>query len=623
MTTANVLFAAVMSRSSTFTRAFGGAEGVRRMAVGHGIHCANPAFFHLGTHISRTSILSCSSLQATPSSSSSTTSSPIPITLLSGFLGSGKTSALKHILENREGVRVGVIVNDVASVNIDAKLVSNPTDGFATTDTVELQNGCACCSLADELLTSMQTLLEGREFDAVVVELSGVADPVSVRQNWDQAKLMNHPVTELANIEKVVTVIDSCTFGTDWMTWDSAGERESWVDEGDDCAAGRKVPELLAEQVEAADLLVINKIDMAEETQVATATALVRGLNKDAPLYETTFGKVSPTELLGIVGSISSDEPVTMKEDCEDNNCSDPTHDHAHSHSHDEHACTEPDCADSSHDHSHDDHACTEPDCTDASHDHSHSHSHNDNDDTSCADPTCNDPTHDHSHSHNHQSSTTSTDKLGITNFVFKSDRPFNAHRLLVLLNCWPVPIKDTLDLGQMTRAAEQGYKETETTTVTSPFAGVLRSKGFAWLAPTNWSGPLQDTWRHDTAMYWSHAGKHFGINTAGKWWGSITKQQMKTYFANSVKEYERILKEDWASDEFCDRRQEIVFIGTKISEDLITEELNNCLCTDKEFDDYRQQLRNFEEMTLTAQVVETGPSLFDMDTTDHMDMDK
>jgi hypothetical protein len=141
----------------------------------------------------------------------------VPITLLSGFLGAGKTSTLQHLLENTEGVKIGVIVNDVANVNIDAKLISGRTNGV-----VELQNGCACCSLADELLTSVETLLgDTREFDALVVELSGVADPVSVKFNWNNAKTQGHPVTEKADISQVVTLVDACTFGTDWMVSNS------------------------------------------------------------------------------------------------------------------------------------------------------------------------------------------------------------------------------------------------------------------------------------------------------------------------------------------------------------------------------------------------------------------
>jgi hypothetical protein len=115
--------------------------------------------------------------------SSSSKSSPdaapkVPIVLLSGFLGAGKTCTLQHLLENTDGVKIGIIVNDVASVNIDAKLVSSSMNGV-----VELQNGCACCSLADELLTSVDLLLGNHELDAVVVELSGVADPVAIQAN--------------------------------------------------------------------------------------------------------------------------------------------------------------------------------------------------------------------------------------------------------------------------------------------------------------------------------------------------------------------------------------------------------------------------------------------------------
>ena len=124
-------------------------------------------------------------------------------------------------------MRIGVIVNDMASVNIDAKLVKNSDDSSNDDGSVvELQNGCACCSLADELLTTVETLLDSRRrgandnaFDAVVVELSGVADPIAIQQNWKAAKATGHPVTQKADMKRVVTLIDSSTFGTDWMTW--------------------------------------------------------------------------------------------------------------------------------------------------------------------------------------------------------------------------------------------------------------------------------------------------------------------------------------------------------------------------------------------------------------------
>jgi G3E family GTPase len=227
------------------------------------------------------------------------------------------------------------------------------------------------------------------------------------------------------------------------------------------------VPELLAEQVEAADLLIINKIDLAGPNQVKIASSLARGLNSKASLHEVEFGRVSPQLLLEM--------PVQAEE-------------HSHDHDHD---CHEPDCTDASHSHSHD-HDCREPDCTDSTHSHSHNHDVG----ADCADPDCADSSHSHSHSHN-----TSTDKLGIVNFVYKATRPFQPDRLMALLNQWPVPIKDYLDLDLLQEAQDEGYKMEGETVKGSPFVGVLRSKGFCWFAPTKFSGSRNDVWRHDTAM--------------------------------------------------------------------------------------------------------------------------
>ena len=360
----------------------------------------------------------------------------IPITLLAGFLGSGKTTTLSNLLQNNDGKKIGIIVNDVASINIDNKLLANPN--ISKEETIELQNGCACCDLAGEMLTSVEKLMNSgngkREFDAIVVELSGVADPMAVKNNWADAEFVKHPVTKLAKMEKVVTLVDSSTFGTDWMSWDTSGDRQGWVDPGD-CEAGRHVPELLSEQIEAADVLIVNKIDLSGEEQVAVASSLARNLNDKALLLETKFGEVSVKQVL----------EAEAVDHC----------DHNENHSH--------------------------------SHDHSES----------CSDPACNDPSHSHSHSHDHG---TSTDNLGITNFVYKSDRPFDPTRLLTVLNKWPVPIKDELDLGQLAQAAQTGYNVGDGMEK-SPFVGVLRSKGFCWMAPTKWSGANEDSWRHNTAM--------------------------------------------------------------------------------------------------------------------------
>ena len=171
-------------------------SGVRNLGGVVGASVAAAA----STQIIRAKIRNGSTLAAVASSEDVSTKeiktnqpTKIPMVILAGFLGAGKTTALKHLLENTEGIKVGTIVNDVASVNIDAKLISNPMNSNGNGDnsavgkgTVELQNG-ACCSLSDELLTSVSDLMEGRDLDVILLELSGVADPVAVKNNWKQA----------------------------------------------------------------------------------------------------------------------------------------------------------------------------------------------------------------------------------------------------------------------------------------------------------------------------------------------------------------------------------------------------------------------------------------------------
>jgi G3E family GTPase len=417
-------------------------------------------------------------------------------------------------------------------------------------------------------------------------------------------------------------MIDACTFGTDYMTWDDAAERPGWVDR-DGSAGNRKVAELLAEQVEAANLILVNKVDMATKEEVAVASKVARALNEKATLREVSFGKISPLEMMELGNSVVMEEKKEQKTTnneesahshdhdpaCEDATCTDASHDHSHSH---DHEFEEPACTDGSHSHAHAHEtsvaACVEPGCSDTSHSHSHAHE----SEAACIDSGCSDTSHSHSHSHS-----TSTDNLGIVNFVYKSARPFDTNRLMALLNNWPVPVKDVLDLKILEDATAEGYSMADgLITLESPFVGVLRSKGFCWMAPTKWSGANWDAYRHDTAMYWSHAGKHFGLSANGKWWGSIQMYEgwqayMKKMFKNNMDEYERIMREDFVSEEFGDRRQEIVFIGVKLNQEAITKALDDCLLTDDELVTYRQNLKNHQDTVLGEQ---GGKSLFNMD---------
>ena len=375
----------------------------------------------------------------------------MPIILLAGFLGSGKTSTLKHLLENNSNIKIGTIVNDVASVNIDAKLIANSSSRGSLVESgaqgvIELQNGCACCSIADELFSSIIELTQNgrRDLDAIVIELSGVADPQAVVSNWKEETSRGHPATRIASLEKTVTLVDACTFGTDWMSWDIVADRDEWMQRDAPTAIERKVPELLAEQVEAADLLLVNKIDIAGGEQSKVATGVARGLNEKASVVETEFGRVDVKELLGKLLDQEVEETDSRNaghshEHSHEHSGHD--HEHSHAHQHSEHEA-------SSHSHDHGDH---EPECDHPSHSHSHSHEHS----SDCSDPECTDTSHSHSHDH----AALAENHLGITSFVYKTAVPFNTKRLMILLNSWPIPIKDDLDLASGESFVDEGAK--------------------------------------------------------------------------------------------------------------------------------------------------------------------
>lgn len=270
-------------------------------------------------------------------------------------------------------------------------------------------------------------------------------------------------------------------------------------------AGSRQVPELLAEQVEAADVIILNKIDLSDEEQLETAKLVVRSLNKNAELFETKFGELSPMQ---IIGSFSKSVQETSNDEhshehtshdehtCPDPGCSDDSHSHTHEHAsaansiehnHAQHSCEDPDCSGSSHspDHAHDE-TCANSDCGDSSHSHSHEH-------TACGDPDCSDSSHSHTHEHK----ATTTANLGISNFVYKKTRPFDPKKLQRLLMNWPIPVMEELKLADL----ELELTKQEDSKEKSPFVGVLRSKGFAWVAPSVMTGLLNDLDRHNTGM--------------------------------------------------------------------------------------------------------------------------
>jgi len=497
---------------------------------------------------------------------------PVPVILLSGFLGTGKTTMLRNWLQDSTE-RVGVVVNDVAAVNIDSKLVQQ--EGYNSegeVNAIQLQNGCACCSLGDELLVSIYDLLElgtqDKPFSKIVVELSGVAEPQRVKENFEQAQGSGYYITQGFELSKVVTLLDASTFCEEYMTYMSIMERDDLI-EGDIGEMGDySVVELLVEQAEAADIVVLNKTDLASQDQLEATRAVVKAINTKAAVLETSYSQIG---LDKVMGAVSKPEHAEEHEG-HDHGGHDHQEEHSCGHSHAS-DCSDPECTDSSHGHNHaHSHAddCSDPACTDSSHGHSHSHA------DDCHDPDCTDESHGHSHSHSH-ATTTAEERFGISSFTYRARRPFSEARFTEVLKKWPVPTHSDLKLVLEDAEPDLGH----------PMARVIRSKGFCWLEQ-----------EPSTRVYWSHAGKDMKLSYSGVWWGAMTPRQVEVMQRLSGGEYERALKEDW--DEECgDRRQEIVFIGQRLQEEPIRAMLDECLLSDEEMAAYkkRQEAKGANEL--------------------------
>ena len=219
----------------------------------------------------------------------------LPVTVLSGFLGAGKTTVLSHILNNRQGKKVAVIVNDMSEINIDSAIVQNNVSlNRSEEKLVEMSNGCICCTLREDLLLEINDLAKDGRFDYLVVESTGISEPLPVAETFTFEDEDGSSLSHVAKLDTMVTVVDAVNFLTDYEEARSLQETGESLGEEDE----RSVSDLLVDQVEFADVILVSKTDLVSKAEVEKLTAILKSLNTEARIVPIKQGEIDVDEVI-------------------------------------------------------------------------------------------------------------------------------------------------------------------------------------------------------------------------------------------------------------------------------------------------------------------------------------